>query len=82
MIAVGQKDHKEFCFAVRPSPGSRKTDIMGFQQINEINQMFFVSNQHILVRFKGNKTVVLQSNGAIVPQLERRIQKNLDQEKT
>ena len=71
LIAVGQKNHKEFCFVVKPSPGSRKSDIMGFQQISEIDDMLFVSNQHILVRFKGNKTVTLQSNGAIVHQPKR-----------
>ena len=40
--------------------------------------MFFVSNVHILVRFRGNKTVILQSNGAIVRQTSRNVQSQLD----
>ena len=79
MIAVGQKEHKEFCFVVKPSPGSRKSDIVGFQQINEMQDMLFVSNQHILVRFNGGKTVTLRSNGAIVHQ-SARVQDLLDKE--
>ena len=71
LIAVGQKEHKDFCFVVKPSPGSRKSDIVGFQQIAEIREMLFVSNQHILVRFNGGKTVTLRSNGAIVHQPNR-----------
>ena len=33
--------------------------------------MYFVSNQHILVRFKDSKTVTLRSNGTIVNQAKR-----------
>ena len=31
MIAVGRRGHKEFCFVVKPSPGSRRTDLVSFQ---------------------------------------------------
>ena len=37
MIATCHKQHKTFCFVVKPSPGSRKSDIVGFQQIAEID---------------------------------------------
>ena len=37
MIATCHKSHKTFCFVVKPSPGSRKSDIVGFQQIAEID---------------------------------------------
>ena len=77
MIATCHKEHKTFCFLVKPSPGSRKSDIVGFQQIAEIDQMYFVSNQHILVRFKDSKTVTLRSNGTIVNQ-HQRVQEILD----
>ena len=30
MIAQCQKNHKEFCFVVKPAPGSRKVNIVGF----------------------------------------------------
>ena len=77
MIATCHREHKTFCFVVKPSPGSRKSDIVGFQQIAEIDQMYFVSNQHILVRFKDSKTVTLRSNGTIVNQ-HQRVQEILD----
>ena len=39
--------------------------------------MYFVSNQHILVRFKDSKTVTLRSNGTIINQ-HQRVQEILD----
>ena len=41
--------------------------------------MHFVSNQHILVRFRGGKTVTLRSNGSIISQRSR-VQDILDKE--
>ena len=43
--------------------------------------MYFVSNQHILVRFKDSKTVTLRSNGTIVNQIQR-VQEILDNKNT
>ena len=41
--------------------------------------MFFVTNQHILVKFRGGKTVIYKSNGTIIRQYKR-IQEILDKE--
>ena len=30
MITQCQKNHKEFCFVVKPAPGSRRINIVGF----------------------------------------------------
>lgn len=67
---------------MKPAPGSRKINIVGFQQVHEVKQMLFVSNGHILVKFrdannKPGKAVTLLSNGCMVEQLPR-IQKYLD----
>ena len=71
MIALGTKGHREFCFIVKPAPGSRRVNIVGYQQLSELNQMYFVSNTHVLLKFNGGKAVTLLSNGSIVPQRPR-----------
>lgn len=30
MIVVAERNQKEFCFCVKPAPGSRKINIVGF----------------------------------------------------
>jgi hypothetical protein len=77
MIAQCQRNHTEFCFLVKPATGSRKISIVGFQQLYEIEQMLFVSNVHILLKFRGGKTVTLLSNGCIIHQTDR-VQRLLD----
>ena len=31
IIAIAQKNHSEFCFIVKPAPGSRRINIVGYQ---------------------------------------------------
>ena len=31
IIALAQQNHKEFCFVVKPAPGSRRINIVGYQ---------------------------------------------------
>ena len=66
MVAIAEKGYQEFCFIVKPSPGSRKTDIVSGKQIPDIEEMFFVSNNHVLVKFKYGKTVLCMSNGSVI----------------
>ena len=79
MISQCQRNHTEYCFMVKPAPGSRKVNIVGFQQLHEIEQMLFVSNSHVLLKFRGGKAVVLLSNGSIISQRENRVQKFLEE---
>ena len=81
LIAQCQRDHKEFCFVVKPAPGSRKLNVVGFQQLHEIKQMLFVSNNHVLMKFRGGKTVTLLSNGCIVHQ-DKRVKRYLEENST
>lgn len=78
MITLCEKNHSEFCFVVKPAPGSRRVNIVGYQQLHEIEQMLFVSNTHVLLRLRGGKTVTIMANGSIVPQLPR-VQKLLEE---
>ena len=78
MIAQCQRNHTEFCFVVKPAPGSRKITFVGHHQLHEIDQMLFISNNHVLMKFRGGKSVTLLSNGSILHQ-EARIQVYLDQ---
>ena len=66
MVFVGQRNQKEFCFCVKPAPGSRKISIVGFQQLHEIEQMLFVTNTLVLLNFRGGKSVTLLANGSII----------------
>ena len=68
---LAQKDHEEFYFVTKPAPGKRRINIVGYQQVHELQQMIFVSNTHLLVKFSGGKAVTLLSNGSVVPQLPR-----------
>ena len=77
MIIVGQRKQREFCFVLKPAPGSRKMSIVGFQQLHEIEQMLFVSNMYVLVKFRGGKSATLMLNGSIIHQ-ESRIKDLLD----
>ena len=65
MIAVGHRDHQEFAFVVKPSPGSRKTDLVAFKSISEICEMIFLSNYQILVKFRNKKSVTFNANGSV-----------------
>ena len=62
----------------KPAPGSRKLNIVGFQQLNEIEQMLFVSNNLVLMKFRGGKTVTLYSNGCILHQ-DKRVKRYLEE---
>lgn len=66
MVIVGQKEQREFCFVLKPAPGTRKISVVGYQQLHEIEQMLFVSNSHLLLNFRGGKSVTLLSNGSII----------------
>ena len=63
---------------VKPAPGSRRVNIVGYQQLHEIEQMLFVSNNHVLLKFRGGKAVTLLSNGSIISQTER-VQRALEE---
>lgn len=52
-------------------------NIVGYQQVSELEQMLFVTNTHVLVKFNGGKAVTLLSNGSIVSQ-PKRIQQHLE----
>ena len=67
-IALAQRNHKEFCFVINPAPGSRRVNIVGYQQLYEIEQMLFVTNTHVLLKLRGGKAVTLMLNGSILPQ--------------
>ena len=66
IVTIAQNNSKEFCFVMKPAPGTRRTDIMAFNFIPEIEKMTFVSNYHVLVKFKYGKTVTFEANGEIV----------------
>ena len=68
MILFGVKENQEFFFVTRPAPGSRKLSLVGFKLLHEIEQMYFVSSTHIMLNFRGDKLVILLSNGTIVHQ--------------
>ena len=44
MIALGQRRHVEFCFVLKPSPGSRILDLVPHKQIPDIEDMRFVTD--------------------------------------
>ena len=62
---------------VKPAPGSRKINIMGFNYLYAIEHLLFISNYHILCKFRGGQTVTMLSNGSIVHQNEQ-VQRRLD----
>ena len=65
MISLCERNHNEYCFVVKPNPGSRKLNIVGFQKLHEIEQMLFISNMHVLLKFRGGMAVTLLANGCI-----------------
>ena len=70
MVAVGQRKHEEFCFVMKPSPGSRKLDLVPYSQIPDIKDMIFVTNNHVLVMFKNDNNVHYSSNGDVIHQMD------------
>ena len=77
MIAIGHWDQQEFNFVVKPSPGSRKTGLISFRSTPQIQDMLFVANYHVLVRFKHNRAVTFKSNATVIHQ-PREVQAVLD----
>ena len=51
---------------LKPSPGTRALNTVSYQQIFEIEQMLFITNEHVLVQFKFGKIVVFNVNGKVV----------------
>ena len=64
IIATGQRDSKEFCFVIKPAPGSRKNNVVSSQRIPDIEEMVFISNYQVLVKFKYGKCVVFYADGS------------------
>ena len=81
VVITAQREHTQFCFIVKPAPGSRRVNILGYQQLHEIEQMLFVTNNHVLLKFRGGKAVTLMSNGSSVPQTDR-VQRILEENAT
>ena len=70
MIALGQRRHVEFCFVLKPSPGSRILDLVPHKQIPDIEDMRFITDSHLLVRLK-KRAVFFYSNGTVLHQQNR-----------
>ena len=70
MISVAHAE-KGSCFLIRPAPGSRRTTFIPDNQIADIEDMSFVSNEHILVQFKNKSFVTFKSDGTVVEQPEK-----------
>lgn len=69
---------KEFFFDVKPSPGSRKLDIVSTRQIPEITDLLFTTNNDVLAKFSHGKLVHFMSNGTVVHQVEDEVCKHFD----
>ena len=70
MISQCQRNHSEFCFVVKPAPGSRQITTVGYRRLSEIIEMYFVSNYYVLIKFRGGDLLTLYENGLIVMQPE------------
>ena len=81
MIAVAHESEKGSCFLVRPAPGNRRTDVIPTKQISDIEDMLFVSNEHILVQFKNKAFVTFNADGTVQEQNEE-VRQHLDNEAT
>ena len=66
---------------VKPSPGTRALNTVSYQQIFEIEQMLFITNEHVLVQFRFGKIVIFNVNGKVVPQ-NKEVQKILNRRPT
>ena len=52
MIIMGINDKNQFCLMKRPRPGMKKSDLIGSQFYNDINDMYFVSDKHVVLEKK------------------------------
>ena len=52
MIVMGINDKNQFCLMKRPRPGMKKSDLIGSQFYNDINDMYFVSDKHVVLEKK------------------------------
>ena len=71
MLTVAHNNHDDFRFVFSPSPGSKSVDIVSYQQVQQIQDVLFVTENHILVKFRyglTGKIVIFNKNGLIVPQ--------------
>ena len=66
IVAIGQRDQKDYCFVIKPSPGTRSLNTVSYQHIQEIEEVLFVTNNHVMVKFRFGKIVVFKSDGTIV----------------
>ena len=73
LVAVAERGYKEFCFIMKPSPGTRKIDIISSKQIPDIEDMFFASNNHVLIKFKYGKSLLCMTNGSVIDIKDERL---------
>ena len=77
MLATAQHSHKGFCFVVSPSPGSRSLNTVSHQHVSEIEEFLFVTELHVLVKFRSGKMVVFHVDGSIVFGQPREVEEHL-----
>ena len=82
MLATAQHSHKGFCFVVSPSPGSRSLNTVSHQHVSEIEEFLFVTELHMLVKFRFGKLVVFHVDGSIVFDQPREVQEHLESSST
>ena len=56
----------ESFFLVCPSPGSRSMSLVGKQELFNVKNMLFISNDALLVQFNNGRMIVLKVFGQIV----------------
>ena len=66
-------------FLVKPSPGTKYLSTVSYQQVFEIKDMCFVTNEHIMVKFDFGLITIWKANGQLVYQRSE-VKEFLDQD--
>ena len=68
MLVTGANKNNQYCFLVKPSPGHRRTDLLSTAQFHELQNMYYVSNEHVILKLNSGNSLTFNINGQCVTQ--------------
>ena len=77
MLVTGANEKNQHCFLIKPSPSHRRTDLLSSAQFHEVDNMYYVSNMHVVLKLHSGTSLCFNVNGQSVTQ-KPSVQKILD----
>ena len=77
IMVMGINDMNQFCLMKRPRPAMKKADLIGTNFSGDINDMYFVSENHVVIEKKDRQALTFELGGNSISQPQN-VQRILD----